>query len=99
VTGKVIKTTLYTEQGITLRGEYTGKIFKKDEKGARECYIKGVPDLHFDCGDPDIRVTRGAQLVHRIPDVINCEPGYVTLEKFPKLKFRPFPLQYYLRNP
>ena len=33
-------------------------------------------------------MTTCTQLVNRIPDVINAEPGFVTIEKLPKLHYR-----------
>ena len=33
-------------------------------------------------------MTTCTQLVNRIPDVINAEPGFVTIEKLPKLRYR-----------
>jgi 4-hydroxy-tetrahydrodipicolinate reductase len=99
VTGKAEIIEIDTKQGIRIRGEYTGKLFRKDEVGVREWIIKGVPDLHIDYYSPDVpAVTRLAQLVNRIPDVINGEPGYITIENYPKLKFKQSPLHRYLKR-
>ena len=88
-----------TEQGIRLRGEQFFKIFKKGEGGSLvECFIKGIPDIHLVIDRFDIRPSCCAQIVNRIPDVINSEPGYVTVEKLPKLKFRAYPLEFYLEG-
>lgn len=98
IAGMKMTTKMETEQGITLIGEYTGKIYKKGEVGIREWIIKGTPDMHIDYYSPGVPgVTRGAQLVNRIPDVINMTPGFVTLESYPKLKYRHQPLHCYLK--
>jgi hypothetical protein len=87
-----------TEQGINIRGEQVFKIFKKGEGGSSvECFIKGVPNIHLVIDKFDIRPSCCAQIVNRIPDVINSEPGFITVEKLDKLKYRAFPLEYYLR--
>ncbi len=87
-----------TEQGIKIRGEEFFKIFKKGEGGSPvECFIEGVPSIHLVIDKFDIRPSCCAQIVNRIPDVINSEPGFITVEKLDKLKFRAFPLEYYLK--
>ena len=87
-----------TEQGIKIRGEQVFKIFKKGEGGSSvECFIEGVPNIHLVIDKFDIRPSCCAQIVNRIPDVINSEPGFITVEKLDKLKFRAFPLEYYLK--
>jgi len=88
-----------TEQGIKVRGEQFFKIFKKGEGGSLvECFINGIPNIHLILDGFNIRQSCCAQIVNRIPDVINSEPGYVTVEKLDKLKFRAFPLEYYLKS-
>ena len=100
VTGMSKFVTIETEQGITFIGDQTLKAFNEDEKaeGAfNECIIKGLPDItmRLKWSSSEAKASQVAQLVNRIPDVINSEPGYVTVEKLPKLKFRAFPLHYY----
>ena len=43
-------------------------------------------------------MTTVTQLVNRIPDVINAPPGFVTIEKLPRLRYRAFPLSQYLED-
>jgi 4-hydroxy-tetrahydrodipicolinate reductase len=92
-----------TEQATKIHGEQMSRIFHRDEKGPTslsECFIKGKPELHLKIQaiDSEANSTAVASLVNRIPDIINSEPGYVTIEKLAKLKFRAFPLQYYLNR-
>jgi len=99
--GKIID--FETEQGIKVHGEQIAKAFRRDEKAPtslNECFIKGIPELYLKIQATDIEAKSHpiASLVNRIPDVINSEPGYVTIEKLPKLKFRAFPLQYYVKE-
>ena len=96
--GHTKKVEFETEQGIKVKGEQFFKIFEKGEGGSSvECFIEGVPSIHLVIDKFDIRSSCCAQIVNRIPDVINSEPGYVTVEKLDKLKFRAFPLEYYLK--
>jgi 4-hydroxy-tetrahydrodipicolinate reductase len=88
-----------TERGIRFRGEQILKVFNKRELAEgclNEWFIKGVPDLHFKWDKIINDISTSASIVNLIPDIINSEPGYITVEKLPKLKFRAFPLQNYL---
>jgi len=92
-----------TEEGIKFHGEQTMKVFNEDEKAEgelNECYVKGVPALHLRITIHDIEAKSSiaAHIINRISDVINSEPGYITVEKLAKLKFRAFPLQCYLKR-
>lgn len=96
IAGLLQVVTLETEQGITFTGELAAKAFRPDESELLEWYIKGEPRIQIVCEEVPIRMTTCTQMVNRIPDVINAQPGFVTLEKLPKLKYRAFPLQFYL---
>lgn len=103
VTGMAKITNISTEQGIQFHGEQISKVFTKEEQVEgifNECFIKGVPELHYKLfvNEIESKSTSVASMVNRIPDVLNSEPGFITVEKLAKLKFRPFPLQYYLKE-
>jgi 2,4-diaminopentanoate dehydrogenase len=103
VTGMAKIANISTEQGIQFRGEQISKVFTKEEKleGAfNECFIKGIPELHYKLfiKEVEIKSTSVSSMVNRIPDVLNNEPGFITAEKLPKLKFKVLPLQYYLKE-
>jgi 4-hydroxy-tetrahydrodipicolinate reductase len=49
-------------------------------------------------GKLDGAFTTCTQMVNRIPDILNSESGLVTIEKLPKLKYRPYPLHYHVRK-
>ena len=51
--------------------------------------IEGVPGLKVRVSQLDTGFTTTTQCVNRIPHVIEAPPGYVTLEKLPKLVYRP----------
>lgn len=98
---KIIK--IETAQGITFHGKQIGKAFTDEEKARtpiNEIFIKGIPEIHVTgtVNEIESKSHACAPLTNRIPDIINCEPGYVTVEKLGKLKFRAFPLHYYLKS-
>jgi len=105
VAGMAVITDIETEQGIKLWAEKFSKVYNKDERAqaqvpSNECLIKGIPELHLKIHVDDIEAKASpvASLVNRIPDVINSEPGYITVEKLAKLKFRALPLGDYLNS-
>lgn len=98
VIGMVQITEVDTEQGIRLRGEQIHKIFRKGEVQTNKWFIKGFPDIYVENERLPGKVTSCTAMVNRIPDVINSEPGFITIEKLPKPKFRAFPLHYYLKE-
>ena len=93
---------IQTAQGITFHGEQIGKAFT-DEEMARtpvnEISIKGIPEIHvaLSLNEIESKSQACAPLTNRIPDVINSEPGYITVEKLDKFKYRAYPLHYYLK--
>lgn len=99
VTGMVEITEIETEQGIKFQTELIAKAYREREVDINRWSIKGVPNLSIEHNDR-VETLREAstQIVNRIPDVINAEPGYITVEKLPLLKFRAFPLDYYLKK-
>jgi 4-hydroxy-tetrahydrodipicolinate reductase len=98
IVGHVEITEIETEQGIKLRGEETSKVYKEGEVDINKWIIKGVPDTYLANDRVVTRLQTCTCMVNRIPDIINSEPGYITVDTLPMLKFRAFPLQYYLKN-
>jgi 4-hydroxy-tetrahydrodipicolinate reductase len=79
-------------------GENTLRICRKDEEEFKEWLVEGEPDLEIRATRLDTAFTTASQSVNRIPDVINADPGYITLEQLPKLTFRQKPLYEYVRK-
>jgi hypothetical protein len=103
VTGMNKIIDIETEQGVAFHGEKISKAFNQEEKAEgnlHEWSIKGIPDIHLKVHLDEIEAKSAtvAQIVNRIPDVVNSEPGYVTVEKMDRLKFRTFPLMYYIHG-
>jgi len=98
VTGLIETVEIDTEQGVRFQGEWIGKVYREDEVNTNECFIEGVPNIISKNDKIDQKITTCSEMVNRIPDIINSESGYITYEKLPKLKFRAFPLQYYLKG-
>ncbi|MFC2024194.1 dihydrodipicolinate reductase [Chloroflexota bacterium] len=98
VIGRTDIVEIETEQGIKFQGEMIGKVYKPGEGDINEWYIKGVPALHLKNDNVPSRIATCTQMVNRIPDVINSEPGFITAEKLPKPKYKSYPLHLHLRH-
>jgi hypothetical protein len=101
-TGRVIGftdvDTIETAEGVTFSTEMTGKVYVSGEHDLNEWAIGGEPELRLSNGVVPTQMTTSAQLVNRIPDVINARPGFVTVDELPRLKYRAHPLATYLAD-
>jgi 4-hydroxy-tetrahydrodipicolinate reductase len=96
VIGQTEITEIDTKEGIRFRAEFISKILQKDEVETSKWFIKGAPDLYLENPNLPGPLATCAAMVNRIPDVINCEPGYITVEKLTKPKYKPLPFEYYI---
>jgi hypothetical protein len=90
--------TVLTHEGMTLTFEMTGRLYKPGEADINDWTVTGEPELHLSNPAVPTGVTTVTQLVNRIPDVINAPPGFVTIEKLPRLRYRTYPLGAYVRE-
>jgi 4-hydroxy-tetrahydrodipicolinate reductase len=101
-TGRVIGftdvDTVKTDQGITLTFEMTGRLYLEGEADINDWTITGEPELHLSNPAVPTGMTTVTQLVNRIPDVINAPPGFVTIEKLPRPRYRTYPLGAYVHD-
>jgi hypothetical protein len=99
-TGKVIGftdvDTVRTNEGITLTFEMTGRLYLEGEADINDWTVTGEPELHLSNPAVPTGTTTVTQLVNRIPDVINAPPGFITIEKLPRPRYRTYPLGAYL---
>jgi len=99
-TGRVIGftdvDTVRTHEGITLTFEMTGRLYLEGEADINDWTVNGEPELRLTNPAVPTQMTTCAQLVNRIPDVINAPPGFITMEKLPRPRYRTYPLGLYL---
>jgi 2,4-diaminopentanoate dehydrogenase len=88
--------TIHTVQGPRLTFEMAGYVYEEGQEDFSEWEIRGEPNLRVLNPSLPTDVTTCTQLVNRIPDVINAEPGFVTVDRLPQLKYRAFPLGAYV---
>ena len=87
---------IHTEEGPVFTFEMSGRVYGAGDGDINEWEIAGEPDLFLSNGTVPTQTTTCTQLVNRIPDVLSAPPGFVTVEKLPRLRYRAFPLHTYL---
>ena len=85
-----------TSEGPSFVFEMTGCVYRPDQTDMNHWKITGEPGVELSNGAVPTAMTTCAQLVNRIPDVINARPGFITVEKLPRLRYRAFSLETYL---
>jgi 4-hydroxy-tetrahydrodipicolinate reductase len=90
-------TTIETEEGPRFRFTMDGRVYREGEADVNEWRVAGEPSLHLRNDAVPTRLITCTSVVNRIPDVINAEPGLVTLDALGKPSYKHFPLGHYLR--
>jgi hypothetical protein len=97
VVGVVDGATFETREGPSFSFEMAGRLYREGEADYNEWVIRGEPaELRLRNDRVPTPFTTCAQVVNRIPDVINADPGFVTVDRLPQLRYRAFPLGSYL---
>lgn len=80
-TGMSAIATLVTEEGIIIEAECIGKVYTESDFDKNEWTIYGEPDTTFTVNRPDTVKLTCADLVNRIPDVIESPAGFIPTSK------------------
>lgn len=97
-TGMSAVVTAKTEEGITIEAECIGKVYAKDEYDKNEWTIIGEPETTVTVKRPATVELTCADIVNRIPDVINAKSGFIPTSQMPEPKYRLKPLHEYLNK-
>ena len=96
-TGMSAVVTTETQEGITIESECIGKVYAPDEFDKNVWTVEGEPTTTITVEKPNTVELTCATIVNRIPDVINAEPGYVTVDKMGDLQYKFGPLNKYVK--
>ena len=97
-TGMSAVVTAETEEGIILEAECIGKVYSKEEVDTNEWTIIGEPETTITVKQPATVELTCADVVNRIPDVINAKPGFIPTSQMPSPTYRRNNLEEYLNN-
>lgn len=95
-TGMSAVVTAETDEGIVLEAECIGKVYSAEEFDKNEWTIIGEPETTVTVQRPATVELTCADIVNRIPDVINAKPGFVPTSQMPEPKYRTESLDKYL---
>lgn len=87
-TGMSAVVTLETEEGITIEAECIGKVYDTDDFDKNEWTIYGEPNTTVTINRPSTVELTCADIVNRIPDVINAEAGFISTSKLPEPTYK-----------
>ena len=97
-TGMSAVVTAETEEGITIEAECIGKVYAEDEVDTNEWTIIGEPETTITIKQPATVELTCADIVNRIPDVINSRPGFIPTSEMRSAKYRLNDLDTYLEK-
>ncbi|MEG1150419.1 MAG: dihydrodipicolinate reductase [Bacilli bacterium] len=97
-TGMSAVVTAKTKEGIILEAECIGKVYNKDEVDANEWTIFGEPNTTVTVKKPSTVELTCADVVNRIPDVINASPGFIPTSQMMDPRYRTKSLDSYLEE-
>ncbi|QSG02968.1 NAD(P)H-dependent amine dehydrogenase family protein [Natranaeroarchaeum sulfidigenes] len=85
-----------TDHGIDFVGEEVAKVYEPGETDINEWTIEGTPEIHVRNEDTPTAIGTSTQIVNRIPDILQADPGYVTVDELPAPRYRPLSLENYV---
>lgn len=97
-TGMSAVVTAETEEGITIEAECIGKVYAPLEVDTNEWTIIGEPETTVTIKQPATAELTCADVINRIPDVINAEPGFVSTSQLPTPEYRLNNLNEYIKK-
>jgi len=95
-TGMSAVVTAETEEGTIIEAECIGKVYKPDEVDTNKWTIIGEPETTITVEKPSTVELTCANIVNRIPDVINAESGFVPTSQMGEPRYRVKNLDEYL---
>lgn len=98
VRGMSAVVTATTKENIEIEAECIGKIYTSEEFDKNEWTIYGEPDTTLVINRPSTSELTCADIVNRIPDVINAESGFIETSKLESPSYRVKNLNEYVKK-
>ena len=96
-TGMSAVVTAKTAEGVEIEAECIGKVYDETEFDKNVWSVIGEPDTTVSVERPDTVRLTCADIVNRIPDIINAKPGFVPTSQMLDPRFRVESLDKYLK--
>lgn len=87
-TGMSAIATLETNEGVTIEAECIGKVYGPNDFDKNEWTIEGEPTTTITVNKPDTVKLTCANVVNRIPDVINAQPGFIPTSRISESTYK-----------
>lgn len=97
-TGMSAVVTAETEEGIVIEAECIGKVYNSEEVDTNEWTVIGEPETTITVKQPATVELTCADIVNRIPDVINAPSGFIPTSQMPEPKYRIESLDKYIKE-
>ena len=98
ILGLEIDVTVQTHEGIDFTGTEIAKVYDEEDGDLNAWTIKGVPEMHVEDKPTPVEIGTATQIVSRLPDLINHEPGFVSVTELPRPRYRVGPLELYVNS-
>lgn len=95
-TGMSAVVTAETNEDITIEAECIGKVYAPSEFDSNTWTVYGEPDTTVTINRPQTVELTCADIVNRIPDVINARPGFIPTSQMGEMTYRTKNLDDYL---
>jgi len=86
-----------TKEGITLETECIGKLYAPDEFDKNDWTFYGEPETTINVNRPATVELTCANLINRIPALLNAQPGYISTDMLPNSVYPVHPLNEYVK--
>lgn len=96
-TGMSALVTAETEEGITLEAECIGKVYSDEDEDTNEWTVIGEPETTVVVRRPATVELTCANIVNRIPDVLNAKPGFISTSQLDIAKYKVKSLDEYIK--
>lgn len=96
-TGMSALVTVETKEGIIIEAECIGKVYAPNEFDTNTWTIYGEPETTITINRPSTVELTCADIVNRIPDVINSKPGFIPTSRMGEVTYKVKDLDEYLK--